>query len=259
MKKTIILFIATLLCALMARAEGNIVTKADRAYATERYHEALRLYLEEMSSNGTSSDLYYNIANTYYKLNDASKAILNYERALLLNPANAEARANLDFVRMKMKISEDTGASFFSYSLANWVGHTSSDTWAEVAAVLFILFLAAVALYVFVSNVVLRKVGFFGGALLLVLCVLSVACAFYMRNNAIRHNRAVVMVPQATLSTAPHSPAPSEVAFKLKAGQKVHIQDSVKNSTAGQSEVWYNIETADAKKAWINSTDIEKI
>lgn len=258
MKRYVILLIIALLQSLAAVANSDIA-RADSAYSQERYQEALQLYQSQAKHSGTSSDLYYNMGNTYYRMRDLTHAILYYERALQLNPGNSEARENLSFVREKAKISEDTGASFFTDFIMGIVAQQSSNTWATWAVITFILLLGAIALYVFATRVVLRKIGFFGGGLLLIVCALSLLSAFYMRGMARNRKNAIVMTPSAKLSAAPHSPAGKEEAGTLKEGQKIAIQDSVTNNASGQKELWYQVRTADNKVAWILSTDIEKI
>lgn len=261
MKKLLILIIIACLgaFALTAGVKSDNIEKAQQAYVQEHYQEALQLFLGEIQARGTSSDLFYNIGNTYYRMKDYSHAILYFERALLLNPANAQARENLEFVRSKAEISEDTGASFFTSVVIDAVGCFSSNTWALLAMTAFILFLVAMAVYIFVTNVKLRKVGFFGGGILLLVSLAAMMCSFYMRSRAVDRCEAIVMAHRSTLSVAPHAPSLKEEAFTLREGQKVNIQDSVKNSTGRQVEVWYRVKAGDGRKAWINAADVEKI
>ena len=259
MKKILCILIVACCLPVIAAAADNNVALADSAYEREHYQEALQRYLYEVKNHGTSSDLFYNIGNTYYRMRDNTHAILYYERALQLDPSNSDARENLDFVREKAHISEDTGASFFSDFFESLVRRESSNTWAVIAAVSFILFLAAVALYLFVDQVALRKIGFFGGGVLLLATVLAVASALYLYSQTKNQTQAIVMVPSSTLSTAPHAPSTREVAFSLAQGHKVLIQDSVVNNSGVTTQQWYRVETADDRSAWINAADIEKI
>ena len=48
-----------------------------------------------------SADVYYNLGNSYYKAGEIAKAVLNYERALLMKPGNSDIRANLEVARAK--------------------------------------------------------------------------------------------------------------------------------------------------------------
>ena len=79
-----------------ARQESN-VTKAegDSAYIRNDYASAIQIY-ENLLKKGEAAEVYYNLGNSYYKADDIARAILNYERALLLEPGNADIRANLE-------------------------------------------------------------------------------------------------------------------------------------------------------------------
>ena len=76
------------------------LTQANEAYGQEDYIKAIELYEQTLREQGVSSDLYYNLGNAYYKHNEFAKAILNYERALLLNPGNEDARFNLSLIHI---------------------------------------------------------------------------------------------------------------------------------------------------------------
>jgi tetratricopeptide (TPR) repeat protein len=243
----------------MFAAKSN-VEKANTAYSKELYNQALELYLKAAKDEGTSSELYYNIGNTYYRLKENGNAILYYERALLLNPGNSKARTNLEFVKSKAQIHEDDGVSFFSNLIDGIVSHKSSNTWAVIGIVSFLLFLGACAVYFFVSGVVLRKIGFFGGGLLLIISILANVCAFHMHDKAVNRNEAIVMVPSATLSSAPRVPKDkSEVAFLLNEGYKVELLDSIQTKNGLTVDKWYDVETIDSHRAWINAKDIKII
>ena len=143
MKQVIITIILGLLALPLTAGNANI-DKANQAYNQELYNEALKLYLQEAEKTGVSSDLYCNIGDTYYRLKDNVHAVLYYERALLLDPSNSDARFNLEFVRGKMQLPDDAGDSWFS----NWVDQTvsrlSSNTWAVIAIITFLLLMAGV-------------------------------------------------------------------------------------------------------------------
>ena len=256
MKKAIFSLIIALLALPLAAANANI-DRANQAYKQELYNEALKLYLQEAEQTGVSSSLYCNIGDTYYRLKDNVHAVLYYERALLLDPSNNDARFNLEFVRGKMQLPDDAGDSWFS----NWVDQTvsrlSSNTWAIIAIITFLLFLAGLAAYLFLDNVLMRKIGFFGGALMIVASILANLAAFHVYHKATSGNGAIVMPETVTLSTAPRAPRDKdEEAFELQQGTRVEIVDSISDKTSGK---WLQVSTAGGHKAWINANDIEVI
>ena len=256
MKQFIITILLTVLTLPLAAANAN-VERAHQAYKQELYNEALKLYLQEAEHTGISSSLYCNIGDCYYRLKDNVHAVLYYERALLLDPSNGDARFNLEFVRGKMQLPDDAGDSWFS----NWVDQTvsrlSSNTWAIIAIITFLLLLAGVAAYLFMDNVIVRKIGFFGGAVMLVLTILANLAAFHVYHKAADGNGAIIMPESATLSTAPREPRDKqEEAFQLQQGTRVEIIDSITDKAHGK---WLQITTAGGHKAWIKAQDLEVI
>lgn len=258
MKQLIIIFTILLMpFAVPVMAANAQIDRANQAYKQELYNEALKLYLQQAEQVGVSSSLYCNIGDTYYRLNDNVHAVLYYERALMLDPSNGDARFNLEFVRGKMQLPDDAGDSWFT----NWVDQTvsrlSSNAWAIIAIVTFLLFLAGVALYLFMDNVTMRKVGFFGGAIVLIISLIANFAAIHVYHKATGGNAAIVMPEKVTLSTAPREPRDKQdEAFTLQQGTRVEIVDSVADKSTGK---WLQVSTAGGHKAWINSTAIEII
>ena len=255
-KRIIILITMALMGMTMLMAAPAPGDKAAEAYNKELYQKALEIYLVDAKAGRTSADLYYNIGNTYYRLKDNARAILYYEKALRLDPSCSDARYNLEFVRSRAGIDEDQGANIFSIWMQQAMSRLSSNTWAVIALLAFLLTLAAIASYIFMDAVAWRKVGFFGAIVALVITIVALVCAWQMHDRAINHNEAIVIATPAALSTSPRLPKDkTEVAFELAAGYKVTITDKVK--TAGT--LWYHVETANRRQAWIKAQDLEVI
>ena len=75
--------------------------EADKDYQENKFADAIEKYEAILSSEGESAAIYYNLGNSYYKNKNIAKAVLNYERALLMNPGDADIRFNLDMARSK--------------------------------------------------------------------------------------------------------------------------------------------------------------
>ena len=112
-------------------ASGD-VTKAegDSAYIKEDYAAAIQVY-ETLLKNGEAADVYYNLGNSYYKIGEIAKAVLNYERALLLQPGNNDIRANLEVARTKTidKVEPIPEVFFVSWT-KSLINSMSVDAWA---------------------------------------------------------------------------------------------------------------------------------
>ena len=95
--------LALLICLFPVIAEsdqGNdLFARGNQAYTESKYDEAISYYKKVMEKEGYSASVLYNMANAYYQKKDVGQAILNYERALYLDPKNADIQANLRLAR----------------------------------------------------------------------------------------------------------------------------------------------------------------
>lgn len=60
------------------------------------------MYENILKNEGEFFDIYYNLGNSYYKMNNIVKVVFNYECVLLLNLGNSDICFNLELVRSKI-------------------------------------------------------------------------------------------------------------------------------------------------------------
>jgi tetratricopeptide (TPR) repeat protein len=241
-----------LLLMLLIPAAGQAVTKAeaDSAYIRGEYQQAIKDY-EALLKQGASVDLYYNLGNAYYRTENITRAVLNYERALLLSPGDRDIRFNLQIAQAKTidKIVPESEMFFFTWyrSLVNLM---SVDGWARTAIVSLTLVIILLLVYLFSGQIWLRKIGFFGGIVLLVLFILSNIFAWQQKKNLLFRKGAVVIAPSVTVKSTPASNGTD--LFILHEGTKVTITD-------GSMKDWKEIRIADGKEGWIEGKQLEEI
>ena len=231
---------------------SSAVTKAeaDSAYVREQYQQAIADY-EALLKQGVSADLYYNLGNAYYRTDNITKAILNYERALLLSPGDADTRFNLQMARSKTidKITPESEMFFVTWyhSLVNLM---SVDAWARTALIALAIAIILALAYLFSDRMWLRKIGFFGALFLLLAFVMSNLFAFQQKRKLTNRTGAIIMTTAATVKSTPSKNGTD--LFILHEGTRVTITD---NSMAG----WKEIRVADGKQGWIEVKQIEII
>jgi len=96
-------------CAIArsARAEQNpAFAKANQDYSEGHFQQAVDGYRNLVSTGQRSANLFYNLGNASFRLRNFGEAILNYERALALDPHHPEAAANLLLVRDEARALE---------------------------------------------------------------------------------------------------------------------------------------------------------
>lgn len=253
-----ILTLLWLLAALPATAASE-TELADSAYAKEDYPAAIQLYNKIIADGQVSATAYYNLGNAYYRDGKLGRAVIAYERALRIDPANADARANLAFVRSRLQDLPEDDNSFLSNLHHSAVTAVSANAWAWITVGTFLLLLAAVALYIFAPGVMLRKAGFFSAIILLVLTVYFLVVASDAAGRLDDHSEAVVTVPTTLLNSVPRQPKQTEKVVPLHEGTKVQIVDSVLTPDDPVSPRWYNVKINNSTEAWLRGTDVERI
>lgn len=243
----------------IALSAATTAQRADSAYNAEDYRLAIDLYQSAIDSEGKSAELYYNLGNAYYRADKPGKAVLNYERSLRIDPTDEDARQNLEFVRNHILDRPEDDTAFFASLHRSMVTSMRADSWAFVAFGIFVLFIGAVALYIFSGDVLFRKAGFFGGIVLLVLFIYALVAAHDATVRSRDHNDAVVIVPSTQLSSAPRANSAADRTVSLHEGTVVEVIDSVPTPDDPLSPVWYNVKINNATKAWLRSSDVELI
>ena len=237
-------------CSAFLSAQTAQLKEAETAYTQEAYEKAIETYEQVLKSNGASAEVYYNLGNAYYKTNQLAAAILNYERALLQVPNDADTRFNLEMAKQRTVDKIEPLDTFF---LTKWClsvqNLASVDAWAYVAVVCFLLAIIGITFYFFSKRLLFKKAGFFLSVFFLI-CVV-VANIFASRQEAKMMDRSGAIVFAATV-TVKSSPDDSGTdLFVLHEGTKVNIK-----STLGE---WSEIILEDGNQGWMPTKTIETI
>lgn len=254
LKQNILFFAVTLLLGVMPAMAQTTAEKAAEAYRVGDFGKSIELYesivAQNLSENKESPEIYYNLGNAYFRNNQVAKSILNYERALLLKPGDSDIRHNLRFARTQIEDKVDvSGNLFFSNLWRNFVNLFDSNTWAIFGIVFFILFLACIAVFLFVRIMWLKKTAFYAGIVFFVFMIFSNTFAFTQKNARIQRNTGVVMAASASIMTSPDNN--SKELFRLHEGTKVKL-----NKTDGN---WYEVEIANGSVGWTQKENVEQI
>lgn len=238
----------------------SLAEQADAAYAADEFTKAIELYNEAISEDGTSSTLFYNLGNAYYRAGQPGKAILNYRRALKLNPANSDAKENLEFVNSKIIDKSVDNDSLTDKIKDRVVGFMSADGWAYLTATFFALFMLCAAGYIFINSVKVRKTSFFVALILLICTIFGIIVSIMAASRQTDNSDAIIMSESVQLSTSPRQPKDkSEEALLLHEGTAVHIIDSLRVQGVSDNPVWYEVTVNKEHRAWINAADVERI
>jgi tetratricopeptide (TPR) repeat protein len=244
------LFIALIVC-LNVQAVGEFnLDKADVAYTAGEFNNALEIYNSALEKGYESADLYYNVANCYFRKGELAASILNYERALKLDPSHDDAKHNLEFAQTRTVDKIDSLGTVFLVDWWNAIANmTSADAWAWIAISLFVVMLVALSLYIFVRKMWVRKVGFSVAIVALFFTIISILCAYTRYEVETSKSEAIVFSQTVTIKSSPDSSGND--LFILHEGTKVKIK-----STLGE---WVEISTLDGNSGWMPANAIEII
>ena len=244
----VVLVVLLLSVPMMAGAVTK--TEADSTYAQEHYQKAAQQY-EQLLKKGVSAELYYNLGNCYYRMDNITLAVLNYERALLLSPGDKDIRFNLQMARSKTidKIVPESEMFFVTWyrSLVNLM---SVDAWARMALISLVAAIILALAYLFANPVWLRKLGFFGGLFFVIIFLMSNLFAWQQKKAFVYRSGAIIMRSAVNVKSTPSKNGTD--LFILHEGTKVNITDATMRG-------WKKIRVADGKEGWLETKEIEII
>lgn len=244
----IILLFGVLFCSqLSAQSVDTLWQKANTAYAAGMFKDASDGYLKIINEGKVSADLYYNLANAYYKQNMLGNSILYYERALKLSPSNEDIIHNLELARTQVLDKIEPVPTFFMVSFFRSLSNAfSTDGWAILAITLFVLALALILIaYFFTGRLAFRRISFWSGIVLILLCI---GCNFIAGHIEKQHD-AIILSPVSTIKSSPD--ASGKEIFILHEGAKVRVLDELSG--------WKKIKVENGNQGWIPSEDIEQV
>jgi tetratricopeptide (TPR) repeat protein len=214
------------------------------------YKEALDAWIDLYNTGYKSSDLCYNIGNAYFKLNNIPNAILFYERGYLLSPADEDINYNLQIARtLIVDRFKEIPELFFVrwYNIVSLV--LSSNNWAKISVISFILALVLLSLYIYSSKYRQKVVGFWFAVFFFITTVSSLAFAIRNKSLVYGSNKAIITSPLVSGKSSPDDSGTD--LFALHEGTKVSIEDKVGG--------WFEIRLSDGNKGWVPSNTLSVI
>lgn len=223
---------------------------ANAAYSNGNYRQAADWYEALLARGVHGVKLYYNLGNSWFKQGRMGKAILNYNRALLLDPTDEDTEYNLSLAQARIVDKIDTVPEFFLKGWLRRLGLTlGSNAWAVLGLVFLGAAFAGTILWLLSRTLVWRKVGFYGGIVAAGLCFLSVFYADFQRARLLHNREAVVMNLVAPVKSSPGTGGKD--LFVLHEGTKVRMQEEL--------DGWIEIVLSDGNRGWIASDAIEAV
>ena len=247
-------YLITLICLAIATIgwgqDQDNFDKATTLYQKGDYTQAAAVYSSILKSGKESSALYYNLGNTYYKLNNVPESIYYYEKALQLDPENADAKNNLIFAnQMKVDAITPLPKTWVRQLSDGIVGLFSAHTWAVLSIIGVFAFVLSFLLYYFVERTALKRTFFSLMLVFLFFSIGSYTLAHFCHKQVSQTQYAILF--DKTVRVFSDANAYSSEVMQLHEGTKVEIIEDAKD--------WVKIRLVNGKTGWTKVSSLRKL
>lgn len=230
--------------------ETSLLDSAELAYQNKDFETAIEYFQTYADKGYVSADLYYNLGNAHYKSSSMPLAILNYEKALKLEPQHEDCLHNLQLANQGILDKIETLPEPLVYRyFKQLVSLGSTNIWALVALGIFVVFLALVYRYLFARDYDTKKRAF----VFAIPCFLLFLCSLYFSyfQKTVQEKQYAIMIePYVNVKSAPESDGTD--LFLIHEGLKVQVEDT---DIIG----WVKIKLSDGNQGWVQTDSLAKI
>jgi tetratricopeptide (TPR) repeat protein len=236
-KFSLLFFVFNIMVNGQSQDYQNYFKAANNAYHQQNYEQAIELYQNILSQGYHSKEIYFNIGNSYYRLNRIGEAILYYEKAQKLDPRDVDIQYNLELANLRVidRIEWDNLKLFFSIQQLS-----------RLISVLFALTVFCLILWLFTKRYRLRRWILYLSAVAGLLTIFWAYILIIRTGELKEFHWAIVLTPTVTVLSAPDEN--STDVFLLHEGVKVSL-----NENRGD---WVKISLPDGKSGWMKKNDI---
>lgn len=238
-----------LLCtsAFASAPYNRIWQKANQFFERKQYDSAIHYYEKLAAHNLNNEEVYYNLGNAYYRANQIGPAVLNFERALQINPDYKAAKDNLTLTRSRIgnRIQHPEDIFFVRW----WKSLTKQNLSFAWSVVSLIVFLAALV------TLILRRLNkapswMRPGVTLATFILFGVFLffAYISSQRAVKEDAAVVMRPDT----------PFRQDSKTSRTQSL-VPEGTVVSVEQEQETWMQVTLPDGRTGWMQKDALEKI
>ena len=252
MKRLIIILIIIAFSLLLSGESkiDEVFQNALNEYETKNYENALRDFLSVENEDLINADLYYNIGNCYFRLNQIGKSILYYKKALKIESDHASARKNLEFALTLTKDKQEIGSEDVIRSF-----------WEKLFDSLSINLLAVIAIMIFGLIILLtcfmivyyrnreRTVPIFITTVLIFFLLIFLLLGFLKWRTYHFQNEGVILTPSAIGYSGPSEDFTR--VFTIHEGMIFEIEREEDN--------WSLIKLPNGLGGWVHKEDFELI
>ncbi|EAS20738.1 putative BatE, tetratricopeptide repeat family [Flavobacteria bacterium BBFL7] len=247
---SILFLLMTLIGSGQDNGVDNHFTKANQAYTTENYQLAISNYEEILKIDVHSVEVYYNLANSYYKLNKVGPSIYYYEKALMLDPTNEDVLNNLQFAKqMRIDAVNSLPENELESKASSIATSLTIDEWAYLSIILVIITVLLFVLYHYSQTAGKKRLFFLLMILFAIATIISIIIGFYAQSNVNKQQYAIVYAAEFTAREEPKQS--SAASFVIHEGTKVEVLEEFNG--------WSRVALENGSKAWVSNETIKRL
>ena len=207
-------------------------------YENGDFKKASEVYEQILLSGSVSGQLYYNLANAYYRSGEKGKALFNYLRAKTLIPRDPDLRANLEYLEKTLQITHKNNL------VDQMTEYLTVDELAKLTLGIFALLVSLIFVYLYLPKTKSKlKIPLYLLTVLFLLILMSTSWVIYSRSHL---QQGIVIAKEAIVYFEPSERG--EIHYQLTEGAKVMIDL--------KREGWMQIHCQDGKKGWVKTNQI---
>ncbi len=222
--------------------KANELATTNPAKAKTLYQSSVMRFERIIKDGGIENGkLYYNIGNAYFRMNDLGMAILNYRKAKMLTPDDANLQHNLQYARSRRidRIEEEQKTKVLK-TLFFWHYDISTGIRFIVLSIMSACLWITASVRFFYKKRLLNRLIFFPA----ILVVLMLGSLIVEKVSIESLQPGVIIAPEVTARKG-NSEA-YEPAFKepLHAGTEFILIEERKD--------WFYVELPDSRRCWVS-------
>jgi tetratricopeptide (TPR) repeat protein len=252
MKRNLFIFIAFVFPFLSFGSDSvnAAFVKGNASYNKAQYKEAINTYQNILNAGYQSAALYFNMGNASYKLGDIAPAVLFYEKAHKLAPADADINFNIRYTNSKTIDKIDPAPEFF---LTKWwrafLLSYSIQTFATISIIVMLFSSGIFIIYLFTNSVSLKKISFYTS--LISFCAGLFIVFMASQQTAYFNSRQQAIIFSGTVNVKSGPGDGMRTLFTIHEGAKVNVLDKTNG--------WLKIDLVNGNVGWIRCADAREI
>jgi tetratricopeptide (TPR) repeat protein len=220
--------------------------KGNQSYEDGRFEQAVEEYEKILNLGVKNFRVFYNLGNAYFRQNQLGKAVLNYRRALALEPRDEDVQANLSFAKLfTLDKIEEQKINPLSNLLHWFLDLWSLDELALLSSLFYTLSMALGILMIFRRSRRYLRIGFVAFLILLAIFGSSLFAKIYFESL----DYGVVIVLQVQVRSGPGDDY--ILQFTGHEGLEFRVDE--------EAEGWYRISLPNGIRGWIPEETVEII